>query len=90
LAAIYDGASRTEVAQTGTATSTPRGRRAWSTASRRALPPWLADDQRAALVTTIEVGLVLAGQGMVRWRLIDLGRWLGEESRVSVTKQTLT
>jgi transposase len=100
LAAIYDGASRSEAARIGTVTlqiirdwvvrfnaDGPEGlvdRRPPGSPSR------LTDAHRAALATTIEAGPIPAIHGVVRWRLIDLGQWLWEESRVSVSKQTLS
>ena len=52
--------------------------------------PRLTDAHRAALAATIEAGPIPASHGVVRWRLIDLGQWLWEEFRVSVSKQTLS
>jgi hypothetical protein len=42
------------------------------------------------LAAVIEQGPTPAIHGVVRWRLIDLGQWLWEEFRVSVSKQTLS
>lgn len=53
-------------------------------------PPRLTAAHRAALAATIEAGPIPAIHGVVRWRLIDLGQWLWEEFRVSVSKQTLS
>ena len=100
LAAIYDGASRTEAARIGTVTL--QIVRDWvvrlNTAGPAGLvdrkppgsPPRLTDAHRAALATMIEAGPILASHGVVRWRLIDLGHWLWEEFRVAVSKQTLS
>ena len=46
--------------------------------------------RRAALVDPIENGPIPAIRGVVRWRVIELCRWLFEEYRVSVVKQTLS
>jgi hypothetical protein len=38
----------------------------------------------------VEDGTIPAVHGVVRWRLIDLARWLFEESRLEISKQTLS
>jgi transposase len=100
LAAIYDGASRTEAARIGTVTL--QIVRDWvvrfNAAGPEGLidrkppgsPPRLTDAHRAALAVAIEAGPIPASHGVVRWRLIDLGQWLWEEFRVLVSKQTLS
>jgi transposase len=100
LAAIYEGASRTEAARIGTVTL--QIVRDWVVRFNAAgpdglvdrkpagSPPRLTDAHRAALAKTIEAGPIPASHGVVRWRLIDLGQWLWEEFRVSVSKQTLS
>ena len=100
LAAIYDGASRTEAARLGSVTlqivrdwvlrfnaGGPEG-----LIDRKApgQPPRLTAAHRAALAATIEAGPMPAIHGVVRWRLVDLGQWLWEEFRVSASKQTLS
>ena len=100
LAAVYDGASRTEAAKIGGVTlqivrdwvlrfnaEGPEG-----LVDRRApgQPSRLNDTHRAALVAVIESGPTPAVHGVVRWRLVDLCQWLWEEFRVSVAKQTLS
>jgi transposase len=100
LAAIYDGASRSEAARLGSVTlqivrdwvlrfnaAGPAG-----LIDRKApgQPPRLTDAHRAALAAAIEAGPVPAIHGVVRWRLGDLGQWLWEEFRVPVSKQTLS
>ena len=52
-------------------------------------PSRLDDGQRAALAAMVESGPVPAVHGVVRWRLIDLCRWIWDEFRVSVSRQTL-
>jgi len=98
LAAIYDGGSRTEAARLGDVTL--QIVRDWvlrfnaegpdGLVDRKApgQPPRLTDAHRAALAATIEAGPIPAAHGVVRWRLVDLGQWLWEEFRVSVSKQT--
>src|SRR3954465_1932349 len=100
LAAIYDRASRTEAARIGGVTLqivrdwvlrfNAEGlaglvdRKAPGQASR------LNDAHRAALAALIESGPIPAIHGVVRWRLVDLCQWLGEEHRVTVAKQTMS
>ena len=100
VAAIYDGASRTDAARIGGVTlqivrdwvvkfnaDGPAGlidRKAPGQPSR------LNDTHRAALAKMIESGPIPAVHGVVRWRLIDLAQWIFEEFRVSVAKQTLS
>jgi transposase len=100
LAAIYDGASRTDAAKIGGVTL--QIVRDWvlrfnaqgpdGLVDRKApgRPPRLDDAHRAALAAAIESGPTPAIHGVVRWRLIDLCQWLWEEFRVSVAKQTLS
>jgi transposase len=45
---------------------------------------------RAALAAVVESGPMPAIHGVVRWRIIDLCRWLHEEHQVTVSKQTLS
>ena len=100
LAAIYDGASRTEAARIGGVTlqvvrdpvlrfnaAGPEG-----LVDRKApgQPSRLTDAHRTALAKVIESGPTPAIHGVVRWRLVDLGGWLWEEFRVSISKQTLS
>lgn len=100
LAAIYEGATRTEAAKIGGVTLQivrdwvmkfntlgPNGlidRKAPGQPSR------LDNTHRAALAAIIESGPTPAIHGVVRWRIIDLCQWLYEEFRVSVAKQTLS
>src|SRR3712207_5457431 len=98
LAAVYDGVSRSEAARLGSVT--PQVVRDWVLRFDAAGPPGLVDRKapgqtprlseahRAALAAMIEAGPTPAVHGVVRWRLIDLGRWLREEFRLSVSKQT--
>jgi transposase len=100
LAAIYDGASRTEAARMGAVTLqiirdwvvrfNVMGPEGLVDRKPPGSPPRLTDAHRAALATTVEAGPIPASHGVVRWRLIDLGQWLWEEFRVSVSKQTLS
>lgn len=100
LAAIYEGASRTEAARIGGVTLQivrdwvvkfnahgPEGlldRKATGRSSR------LTDAHRAALMVRIDEGPIPSVHGVVRWRLVDLIGWLWEEFRVPISKQTLS
>src|ERR1700751_6163580 len=100
LAAIYDGASRTEAARIGGVTLQivrdwvikfndygPAGLIDRKAAGR---PSRLNDTHRAALASIIESGPIPAVHGVVRWRIIDLCQWLWEEFKAIVAKQTLS
>jgi len=100
LAAIYDGGMRSQAARLGNVTlqivrdwvgrfnaEGPDGLR-----DRKAVgpTPLLSDAHRQALAAQINRGPIPAAHGVVRWRLCDLGQWLWEEFRVSVSIQTLS
>jgi transposase len=99
LAAIYDGASRSEAAGIGGVTL--QIVRDWvlkfnahgpgGLIDRKApgQPSRLDDTHRSALAAMLENGPIPAVHGVVRWRIIDLCQWLWEEFRISVSKQTL-
>ena len=100
MAAVYDGATRTEAARIGGVTLqivrdwvlrfNAEGaaglvdRKAPGQAAR------LNDTHRAALAAILESGPAPAIHGVVRWRLIDLCQWLWEEFRVTLAKQTMS
>ena len=100
LAAIYEGATRTEAAKIGGVTL--QIVRDWALKfnahgpdgliDRKApgQPPRLNDAHRAALAAIIESGPIPAVHGVVRWRIVDLCQWVFEEFRVVVSKQTLS
>ena len=100
LAAIYGGGSRSHAAELGGVTL--QVVRDWvlrfnggglaGLLDRKApgQPPRLTDAHRAALAKVIEDGPIPAIHGVVRWRLCDLGQWLWEEFRLSISKQTLS
>jgi len=52
--------------------------------------PKLDDAQRHALVAIVESGPIPAIHGVVRWRLIDLARWLHKEFAVSLDETTVS
>ncbi len=100
LAAVYDGATRTEAAKIGDVTlqivrdwvlrfniDGPSG-----LVDRTApgQPSRLQDVHRAALAAAIERGPDPLVHGVVRWRVIDLCQWLWEEFRVCIAKSTLS
>lgn len=100
LAVIYDNGTRSEAARLGNVTlqivrdwvvrfnaDGPEGLRDRKSAGPT---PRLTDAHRAALLAVIDRGPVPAIHGVVRWRLSDLGQWLWEEFRVSVSPQTLS
>jgi putative transposase len=100
LAAIYDGATRTEAAKVGgvglqivrdwVLRFNARGPDGLLDGKSPGQPSKLNDGQRQALVHVIESGPMPAVHGVVRWRLIDLAQWLFEEFRITIAKQTLS
>ena len=100
LAAIYEGASRTEAAAIGGVTLQIvrdwvlkfNAHGAAGLIDRKAPGPErrLQAEHRVALASMIEAGPIPAAHSVVRWRLIDLCRWLWEEFRVSIAKATLS
>jgi transposase len=99
LAAIYDGATRTEAAEIGGVTLqvirdwvlkfNARGPDGLVDRKAPGQPSRLNEGHRAALAAAIESGPLPAVHGVVRWRIIDLCQWLWDEFRVGVSKQTL-
>src|SRR5215210_2356211 len=100
LAAIYDGASRTEAAQIGCVTLqivrdwvlrfNAKGPEGLLTGRAPGAPPRLTDQHRQALQAIVDQGPIPAIHGVVRWRLVDLIQWLWEEFRITISKQTLS
>ena len=100
LAAIYDGATRTEAARIGGVTLqiirdwvvkfNAHGPEGLINRKPPGQPSKLTDAHRAALQAIIEQGPIPAIHGVVRWRLVDLTAWLWEELRISISKQTLS
>jgi len=100
LAALYDGASRTEAAAIGGVTlqivrdwvlrfnaGGPDGLVGRKAPGR---PSKLTAAHRTALAAMIESGPIPAIHDVVRWRLVDLCQWLWEAFRIAVSKQTLS
>ncbi len=105
LAAIYDGASRTEAARIGGVTVQIvrldacvqrvvrfNAEGPAGLIDRKALgqASRLSSTHRAALAAVLESGPIPAIHGVVRWRLVDLCQWLWEEHRVTAAKQTMS
>jgi transposase len=100
VAAIYDGATRTQAAAMGGVTL--QIVRDWvvkfnalgpdGLVDRKApgQPSRLNDTHRAALAAIIESGPIPAIHGVVRWRIIDLCQWMFDEYAISIAKQTLS
>ncbi len=100
LAAIYEGASRTEAARIGGVTGqivrdwvvkfNAHGPDGLIDRKPPGQPSKLTDAHRAALVARVDAGPIPAVHGVVRWRLVDLIQWVWEEFRISISKQTLS
>ena len=100
LAAIYDGATRTEAAKIGGVTLqiirdwvmrfNARGPDGLIDRKAPGQPSRLNDAHRQAIGRMIESGPIPAVHGVVRWRLVDLAQWICEEFRITVAKQTLS
>ena len=100
LAAIYEGASRTDAAKIGgvgvqiirdwVLRFNMRGPDGLLDGKSPGHPPKLNDAQRQAIARMIESGPMPAVHGVVRWRLIDLAQWIFEEFRITIAKQTLS
>jgi transposase len=100
LAAIYDGATRTEAAKIGgvglqiirdwVLRFNARGPEGLLDGKSPGQPSKLNDGQRQAIARMIESGPIPAVHGIVRWRLIDLAQWIFEEFRITIAKQTLS
>ena len=100
LAAIYEGARRTEAAKIGGVTLqivrdwvvkfNAHGPDGLIDRKPPGQPPRLNDAHRAALAAIIESGPIPAVHGVVRWRIVDLCQWIFEEFRVVVSEQTLS
>ncbi len=100
LAAIYEGASRTEAARIGGVTVqivrdwvvkfNAHGPEGLVNRKPPGQPAKLTGTHRAALVARVDAGPIPAIHGVVRWRLVDLIAWLWEEFRITIAKQTLS
>jgi len=100
LAVISDGGTRSEAARLGCVTLqivrdwvlrfNTEGPLGLIERHGKGRPPLLTAAHRVALAAMLERGPIPAIHGVMRWRLCDLGQWLWEEFRVSVSVQTLT
>src|SRR5438045_5117273 len=90
LAAIYEGATRTEAARIGGVTVqivrdwvvkfNAQGPEGLVNRKPPGQPSKLTDTHRTALVARVDAGPIPAVHGVVRWRLIDLIAWSGRSS----------
>src|SRR5262245_18857786 len=100
LAAIYEGATRSEAAKIGglglqiirdwVLRFNARGPGGLLDGKAPGQPSKLNDAQRQAVARMIESGPIPAVHGVVRWRLTDLAQWIFEEFRITIAKQTLS
>jgi transposase len=96
LAAIYDGASRTQggvtlqVVRDWVVRFNALGPEGLVDRKAPGQLPRLNDEHRAALAKMVENGPIPAEHGVVRWRIIDLCQWIWEEFEIRVSKQTLS
>ena len=100
LAAIYDGATRSEAAKIGGVTLqivrdwvlkfNAQGPDGLIDRKAPGQPPRLRAEHRAALAVVLESGPIPAVHGVVRWRIVDLCQWIFEEFRIAVSPQTLS
>ena len=100
LAAIYDGATRSEAALMGGVTRqivrdwvvkfNAHGPQGLIDRKPPGQPSRLTDAHRAVLMARIDDGPIPSVHGVVRWRLVDLIQWLWEEFRITISKQTLS
>src|SRR6202158_5834977 len=100
LAAICDGATRSEAAKLGDVglqiirdgrlRFNGRGPDGLLSGKSPGQPPKLNDAQRQAIARMIDNGPIPAVHDVVRWRLIDLAQWIFEEFRITIAKQTLS
>src|ERR1700724_3136280 len=99
IAEIYDGGSRSDAARIGgvglqtirdwVLRFNAKGPEGLKDSKAPGQPSLLKDEHRRALAQKVEDGPNPAVDGVVRWRLIDLARWIFEDYRISVTEQIL-
>ena len=100
LAAIYDGAMRTDAAKIGgvglqvvrdwVLKFNAHGPDGLIDRKAPGQPPRLNDAHRGALAAILESGPIAAVHGVVRWRIVDICQWIFEEFRVVVAEPTLS
>ena len=97
LAAIYEGATRTEAARIGGVTRqivrdwvvkfNADGPDGLIDRKPPGQPSRLTDAHRTALMARIDDGPIPSVHGVVRWRLMDLIEWLWEEFRIPISSR---
>ena len=100
LAAIYEGATRSEAARIGGVTLqivrdwvlkfNAQGPQGLIDRKAPGQPSRLNNAHRAALAGIVESGPIPAVHGVVRWRIVDLCQWMFDEFRVTIAKQTMS
>ena len=100
LAAIYDGATRTQAAALGGVTLqivrdwvvkfNAEGPQGLIDRKAPGQPSLLNDAHRKALAVIVESGPIPAIHGVVRWRIADLCQWLFDEFGLSISEQTMS
>jgi transposase len=100
LAEIYDGGSRERAAQVGgvgrqivrdwVERFNARGPEGLIDGKAPGNKPKLNDAQRQALVEIVEKGPTPAEHGVVRWRLVDLAKWLKDEFAVTLDETNIS
>ena len=100
LAAIYDGAARSEAAKIGGVTLqivrdwvlrfNEQGPDGLLDRKAPGQPSLMNDEHRAALARIVEKGPTPAIHGVVRWRIVDLCQWLFEEFRIAASETTMS
>ena len=100
LAAIYEGASRSEAARIGCVTLqivrdwvvrfNARGPQGLVTGRAPGSRPLLNRIQRQELQRIVDHGPIPSVHGVVRWRLVDLVQWVFDEFQITISKQTLS
>jgi transposase len=100
LAAIYDGASRSEAARIGAVglqtvrdwvlRFNAQGPQGLLTGKAPGAKPRLNDTKRQALRRILDDGPIPAVHGVVRWRLVDLVQWVWDEFRIAISQQTMS
>ena len=100
LAAIYDGASRSDAARIGAVglqsvrdwvlRFNAKGAQGLLTGKAPGAKPLLDETKRQALRRMLDQGPIPAVHGVVRWRLVDLVQWVFDEFRIPISEQTLS
>jgi len=100
LAEIYDGGSRHRAAQVGgvgrqivrdwVERFNVRGPEGLFDGKAPGNRPKLSDAQRQALVAIVEQGPTPEVHGVVRWRLVDLVKWLEEQFGVTIDETNVS